>query len=233
MYCWGSSIYGQVGPGDPTIIIAANPLPVRFALVGKTIQSIACGAYTSYAVATTGEIFSWGKNDRGQRGDGNPATGQNTYMPEAPISGLTATAIFSAAMGDNAFALGNDSSYYSWGDNTNYGAGYGSSSTYATRPTKIPLVYPEMIYADISPGKLHSTILGAGITCFGVFAKDPNVCTSHGTCTSLDTCVCRAGYVDVDCSLPLCYGYVYLYCVNHCIVRMLRILLYVVEMDYV
>ncbi len=86
------------------------------------------------------------------------------------------------------------------------GSAIGTIGTFSKVPIAVKTVYSNMTYADISTGSNHTLLLGAGVTCFGVFQNDINACTSHGACVSLDTCVCRTGYTANDCSLPICYG---------------------------
>ena len=47
---------------------------------------------------------------------------------------------------------------------------------------------------------------GDPISCFGIPRNDPAVCSGHGLCIGVDTCVCEAGWSGSDCSLPTCFG---------------------------
>jgi hypothetical protein len=49
--------------------------------------------------------------------------------------------------------------------------------------------------------------------CYGLPSTDPLVCGQHGRCTvgpitDLPICLCNEGYTGVDCTLPVCFGYV-------------------------
>jgi hypothetical protein len=72
-------------------------------------------------------------------------------------------------------------------------------------PTQIFGPYATSTFAAVSYSN-HGVYSISGNSCFGIFAEDVNTCTGHGSCIALDTCVCRTGYADVDCGLPICYG---------------------------
>lgn len=87
---WGADHNGQLGNGQ-TI---NEPLPVAFsALPGVKFTSVASGGNTSYAVSTTGDLYSWGGGGDGQIGDGE--TTWSTLAPvkvESGVSFVSATA---------------------------------------------------------------------------------------------------------------------------------------------
>ncbi|MFO0683523.1 MAG: hypothetical protein U0234_15810 [Sandaracinus sp.] len=70
--CWGSDVLGQLGdgpnvppdPGCGTGTCSFAPRPVALADVARLVPS--SGADTSCAITTTGELYCWGENGRGQ-----------------------------------------------------------------------------------------------------------------------------------------------------------------------
>lgn len=64
--CWGWNKYGQLGDG--TVIDRFKPVPVVG--LASTIQSVSAGESQTCAVGFTGTVECWGRNDRGQLGDG-------------------------------------------------------------------------------------------------------------------------------------------------------------------
>jgi regulator of chromosome condensation len=78
------------------------------------VGSIAAGAYRSYAVADTGEVWAWGMDsfavpclsDNGKRIDPLP-------KPVEPLRGIKVDAVAAASW--HAQALADDGSVYVWG----------------------------------------------------------------------------------------------------------------------
>ncbi|HUX32984.1 MAG TPA: hypothetical protein VMV51_03860 [Gemmatimonadaceae bacterium] len=72
-YCWGSDADGALGtgagpPAGPLPSVVAAPAPV---LGGITFASISAGYSHTCGLATNGEAYCWGMNDRGQLGTGD------------------------------------------------------------------------------------------------------------------------------------------------------------------
>ncbi|MBG9944541.1 regulator [Brevibacillus formosus] len=69
VYAWGHGGYGQIGDGinRTTLVLAPVNLPDL-----TEIEEIASGPYASHnlALKRDGTVYAWGKNDRGQLGDG-------------------------------------------------------------------------------------------------------------------------------------------------------------------
>ena len=71
VFVWGDNSYGQLGDG--TTVIKQTPLNItnRFTFsTGETIKSLSLGAHYSFALTSTGRIYTWGGNSYGQLGDG-------------------------------------------------------------------------------------------------------------------------------------------------------------------
>ena len=65
VWCWGSGGYIQLG--DPSGTTSLDPVQVS---LGTTVSSIAVGGNTSCAVTTAGNVLCWGRNNKGQIGNG-------------------------------------------------------------------------------------------------------------------------------------------------------------------
>jgi alpha-tubulin suppressor-like RCC1 family protein len=91
VYCWGLNDYGQLG--DNTVGHPANDksVPVKIydtgTLANKTPVMLGGGAETACAIAYNNQAYCWGKDNRGQLGDG--VTPPPTYV-ERPV-GVLAT----------------------------------------------------------------------------------------------------------------------------------------------
>ena len=91
---WGRGEDGQLGHGDPEE--ADRPKAV-FALFGKAISDIHCGAEYSVAVSEqTSEVYSWGWGDFGRLGHADSA---DVFVP-TPIASLSGRKVTAVACGD-------------------------------------------------------------------------------------------------------------------------------------
>lgn len=71
MYCWGSTVHGELGLGgiEEEQIMCPRSLPWNLA---SSVQYIACGETHSLLATNEGKIYSCGNNDRGQLGHEQP-----------------------------------------------------------------------------------------------------------------------------------------------------------------
>jgi uncharacterized repeat protein (TIGR02543 family) len=69
VYSWGWNLVGQLGDGTTTD--RRTPTLISFTGLGsaETIRNVDIGGAHSMAVTTTGRVYSWGSNNRGQLGD--------------------------------------------------------------------------------------------------------------------------------------------------------------------
>jgi alpha-tubulin suppressor-like RCC1 family protein len=83
LFSWGDDRYGQLGNGTT----GYEASPVSFAPpAGVTYQGLATNGATSYAISTTGDVYSWGASSQGQTGDGGRAA---VLIPVKVDSGAT------------------------------------------------------------------------------------------------------------------------------------------------
>ncbi len=66
LYCWGRNNQGQLGIGNRT----NSFLPTLVPGMGAGVESVSTGRYHTCAVMTSGALYCWGDNVRGQIGDG-------------------------------------------------------------------------------------------------------------------------------------------------------------------
>jgi alpha-tubulin suppressor-like RCC1 family protein len=76
--CWGDPLSGELGDGHFTEPAATSPEPVfgvggSPAGTGVIPTQVAAGQQHTCAVATTGQVYCWGSNTKGQVGDGTKA----------------------------------------------------------------------------------------------------------------------------------------------------------------
>jgi hypothetical protein len=130
VWSFGNNAAGQLGDGGPSGLRAA-PAQVP-GLTG--ITAIAAGAHFSLALGTDGAgggiVWAWGKNDKGQLGDG---TLVNKVLP-VRVRNLTNVRAIEAGQ-SFAVALLENGEIWSWGDNQ-YGQLGAGSEVDSPRPVR-------------------------------------------------------------------------------------------------
>ena len=120
-YGWGNNNYGQLGTGDnkqqstPTEVL--KPEGVKEGFTYTQISS--AGAHT-LAIGSNSILYSWGRNDFGQLGNGSTDTSVHT-KPEAvinPSTGQPFQAIQVSAGACDSVAIDTTGKVYSWGSET-------------------------------------------------------------------------------------------------------------------
>jgi alpha-tubulin suppressor-like RCC1 family protein len=112
VWSWGGNGSGQLGDGTTT----ARRTPIQVPALGNTVQMIEGGESFSIALKNEGSVWTWGRNDYGQLGDGT------SIMKKLPIQvfGFTAPVIEVAAGLVHSVALQSDGTVWTFGRN-NYG----------------------------------------------------------------------------------------------------------------
>ncbi|NBT26149.1 MAG: RCC1 repeat-containing protein [Actinobacteria bacterium] len=138
-YCWGSNRYGQIGdgsPGDGTTS-ADRLAPV---LIKRLFRSLATGGDHACGLNTTGVAYCWGRNDKGQLGDGTtinrstPTTVNISAVPVVVPTPSVEKAAFSslAAGGYHTCGLTSAGAAYCWGANSSGELGDGTTTNRAS-----------------------------------------------------------------------------------------------------
>jgi alpha-tubulin suppressor-like RCC1 family protein len=122
VYTWGRNFDGQLGNGNNT---SSNVAVAVTGLSGKTITAVAGGSYHSIALASDGTVYTWGRNNEGQLGNGNN-TGSNVPVAVTGLSGKTITAIAGGYY--HSIALASDGTVYTWGNNFDGQLGNGNNT---------------------------------------------------------------------------------------------------------
>ena len=71
-YCRGKGDGQRLGHGTEEHV--RYPKRIEGALLNKHVISLSVGCMHSAVVADDGEVYCWGRNDRGQQGDGSTNT---------------------------------------------------------------------------------------------------------------------------------------------------------------
>ncbi len=118
VYSWGTSNdYGELGGADHKTDGTAQKIEGL-----ENIKEIGAGAYFGVALSENGKIYAWGRNEKGQLGNG---ASENSAVPvEVNLSG----AVDIAAGGGFAAAVTSDGRVCTWGENGEGQLGRGRSS---------------------------------------------------------------------------------------------------------
>lgn len=109
LFCWGNNASGQLGDGS----LVSSAAPVQVVVAGVEWLAVAAGAEHTCALTTTGTVYCWGRNDRGQLGD---PTSILTVSPSPLLAKLEGwTSIY--ARGKSSCGLRN-AQPFCWGDNS-------------------------------------------------------------------------------------------------------------------
>ena len=67
LWTWGRDDYGQLGVNATSV---TRSTPVQTVAAGTTWKQVDCSFNTTTAIKTDGTLWTWGRNDKGQLGDG-------------------------------------------------------------------------------------------------------------------------------------------------------------------
>ena len=150
VYAWGyDSYYGNLGQ-NTQYTNRSSPVAI---LKAGSFKCIAAGYSSSYAVDSSGRIWSWGGNGYGSLGDGT-----KDYR-SSPVSVIGPTLYTKVVAGSShALGLGTDGQVWAWGFNGNGQLGLGTSG-FGTEKSSPVMILRVGSYIDIVAGAGHSLAL--------------------------------------------------------------------------
>lgn len=150
LYAWGGNTWGQLGDGttatrfSPTKIVMPD---------GVAISSVTAGQAHSAAISTTGDLYTWGANFRGEIGDG---TFGGRKPPQRINVAGEGTVVTQASAGEaSTIAVTSTGEVYSWGAGLDGRLGNGSDADQAL-PGLVPIPGDQPITA-VSTGQTGSS----------------------------------------------------------------------------
>ena len=134
VFTWGSNEYGQLGDGTTTDRYTPTAITSQFNLVeGETITQIYLGGTHSSAITSEGRVFTWGRNDFGELGDG---TTTNRFTPTEIISKfnlnegetITQISLGGSEFGGHSSVITSEGRVFTWGRNDSGQLGDGTTT---------------------------------------------------------------------------------------------------------
>jgi len=158
VWCWGNNHWGQLGDGTTT----DRHTPVAASGLSSGVVAIAAGGNHSCALTYTGAALCWGRNDRGQLGDG---TSKNRETPVA-VSGLSGGVASIAGGSFHTCALTEAGAVKCWGRNHRGQLGDGTTTKHR-KPVAVSGLSSGV--AAIASRHHHTCVLTAtgAIKCWG------------------------------------------------------------------
>jgi len=160
---WGDNYFGQLGNNSTTNSSVPVLVTQSGVLAGKTVVSVAAGAYHSLAMCSDGTVAAWGNNSYGQLGN-NSTTYSSVPVQVYNKNGVLAVKTVVAISAENSYhsmALCSDGTLAAWGDNS-----YGELGNNSTTNSSVPVL----------------------VTQSGVLAGKTVVSVAAGNCHSLALC---------------------------------------------
>jgi alpha-tubulin suppressor-like RCC1 family protein len=126
VWTWGDDSFGELGYATPAGLPASTASRVP-GVAG--VKQVAAGANFTVALRSNGEVWTWGRGDHGQLGDGTHDTSRTTPARNRAVYGMTQI----SAGGDFTLAL-RPGSVWAWGANFMGQLGNGSTVTDSATP---------------------------------------------------------------------------------------------------
>jgi alpha-tubulin suppressor-like RCC1 family protein len=127
LYAWGGNDYGQLGNGTEMTALLPTPIGLTKKLAGLRWNHVAAGRFHTLAVASNGQLYTWGSNRFGQLGEDHDAK-HSLPEPMRLAPALATIAWKQVAAGDaHSLALSADGRVMAWGNNCAGQLGDGST----------------------------------------------------------------------------------------------------------
>ena len=163
---WGYNYYGEIG----NVRNQESPFPYKASAAGVTFRAVAAGNGHSVALDKNGNVWSWGRNDYGQLGNG---TLTNTNSPAIMLSATSISYTYIACGDYDSLMIDSDGNAWSTGRNDRGQLGLGNAApTTVSTPT---IVIGGLKYLQVTGGQLHSV----GLLSTTTETVRPAACTAR------------------------------------------------------
>jgi len=128
VYTWGRGDDGRLGHGDNGWKYVPR---IAQSLLGQIIVQVTCGSYHTAAVASNGDLYTWGGGMYGKLGHGN----ESGHSTPKRVESLVGLCVKSIACGSRHTAvITSNGALYTWGDKENGVAGHGDTEGHQYTP---------------------------------------------------------------------------------------------------
>ncbi len=161
--CWGRNDFGQLGDGTTT----DSAMPVDVSGLDSGVAVVSSGGFHTCAVTTAGTVKCWGRNDRGQLGDGTTTNRTNPVDVSGFAGGAAAvSAGGSDSAGGHTCGVTIPGGAECWGRND---FGQLGDGTMASHLSPAPVSGMVSGVSDVRAGRYHSCGLmtSGGVRCWG------------------------------------------------------------------
>uniref|UniRef100_A0A0G4F642 HYR domain-containing protein n=1 Tax=Chromera velia CCMP2878 TaxID=1169474 RepID=A0A0G4F642_9ALVE len=156
LFMWGRGEDGQLGLGDRETRHNAS-LVSAAVLEGEAVTQVALGRMHTLIACRSGRLFSWGKNDAGQVGNGRSGDLEREASPVEVFVGTGGERVVAVAAGaDHSLILTSSGKVLGFGDNEYGQLGLGSSEDIFSTPQWVEKL-PEGV-VEIAAGGSHSFV---------------------------------------------------------------------------
>ena len=161
--CWGSNNYGELG-NDST---DASHVPVAVSGLASGIVSVAAGDSTTCVITSAGAAKCWGKNAKGQLGNGDSGTQVESHVP-VDVTGLTA-GVTSITTGYDFTCAVVAGAAKCWGDNFDGTIGNGKGPGYQVATPVAATGLASGVQAIASGAHdVCAIVTGSAVKCWGL-----------------------------------------------------------------
>lgn len=174
IYAWGNNSSGQVGNLTNQGNTNPNPTPAEVFFPNGhtgTFTQVAGGASDSFALTSTGEVFSWGDDSSGQLGRSTtPANTSDATPGLVTVPALSGQITSVATGGAHTLLLSSTGQVYAFGDDRSGQLGpKGNGTAINETPLPVPLPANSGIPVQIAAGSDFSFVLTStgGVYAFG------------------------------------------------------------------
>ena len=184
--CWGKNDYGQLGDGTTTNKNSPPSSAITFP-TGRTpvaISDSGAGITHACALLDDGNVSCWGRNHKGQLGDGTTTDRNTPVLTDSLGTGRTAVHVTTGL--DHACALLDNGDITCWGHNSDGQLGDGTT-TYRSSPTAVSTSYSfdtsRVMGSGSGSGSGSSMTNVTGATCTVSPALPTGLSINSSTCT--------------------------------------------------
>lgn len=148
MFCWGSTVHGELGLGGIEEELITVPRELNFEKATQIVE-IACGENYTVVLTNSGEIYSCGNNDHGQLGHDKPKR-RLQLIPD-----LDSFRFKKVACGaSHTLAVNEWGQLFSWGSNQEGQLGLNTNSIIKSTPSMVKTLGSSVII-QVSCGLKH------------------------------------------------------------------------------